>query len=76
MFKRAVSTLLVVFAYFLPVAPSPTSSLVPFTDGKDGYRFYIKWVDRGLKKSNPAIDILFHDASLSHLKTCLSQLAN
>lgn len=61
MFKRAVSTLLVVFALFLTsCANTPTSGLVPFTDGKDGYRFLYPngWTET---KSNPAIDILFHD---------------
>lgn len=61
MFKRAVSTLLVVFALFLTsCANTPTSGLVPFSDTKDGYRFLYPngWTET---KSNSAIDILFHD---------------
>lgn len=61
MLKRAVSTLLVVFALFLTsCANTPTSGLVPFTDSKDGYRFLYPngWTET---KGNSAIDILFHD---------------
>ncbi len=61
MFKRAVSTLLVVLALFLTsCANTPTSGLVPFADSKDGYRFLYPngWTET---KGNSAIDILFHD---------------
>ena len=61
MLKRAVSTLLVVFAIFLTsCANTPTSGLVPFADSKDGYRFLYPngWTET---KGNSAIDILFHD---------------
>ena len=61
MLKRAVSTLLVVFALFLTsCARTPTSGLVPFADSKDGYRFLYPngWTET---KGNSAIDILFHD---------------
>ena len=61
MLKRAVSTLLVVFALFLTsCASTPTSGLVPFADSKDGYRFLYPngWTET---KGNSAIDILFHD---------------
>ena len=61
MFKRAVSTLLVVFAIFLTsCANTPTSGLVPFADSKDGYRFLYPngWTET---KGNSVSDILFHD---------------
>lgn len=61
MFKRTVSTLLVLFALFLTsCANTPTSGLVPFADSKDGYRFLYPngWTET---KGNSAIDILFHD---------------
>jgi len=61
MFKRAVSTLLLVLALFLTsCANTPTSGLVPFADSKDGYRFLYPngWEET---KGNSAIDILFHD---------------
>ncbi|MFN6068914.1 MAG: photosystem II reaction center PsbP, partial [Pseudanabaena sp.] len=61
MLKRAVSTLLVVFALLLTsCASTPTSGLVPFADSKDGYRFLYPngWTET---KGNSAIDILFHD---------------
>ncbi len=61
MFKRAFSTLLVVFALLLTsCANTPTSGLVPFADSKDGYRFLYPngWAET---KGNSAIDILFHD---------------
>jgi photosystem II oxygen-evolving enhancer protein 2 len=61
MIKRAVSTLLVVFALFLTsCANTPTSGLVPFADVKDGYHFLYPngWAET---KGNSAIDILFHD---------------
>ena len=61
MLKRAISTLLVVFALFLTsCAGTPTSGLVPFADTKDGYRFLYPngWTET---KGNSAIDILFHD---------------
>jgi photosystem II oxygen-evolving enhancer protein 2 len=63
MLKRAISTLLVVFALLLTsCANTPTSGLVPFTDTKDGYRFLYPngWTEtKG--NSNSVIDILFHD---------------
>ncbi|PZU96343.1 MAG: photosystem II oxygen evolving complex protein PsbP [Pseudanabaena sp.] len=61
MFKRAISTLVVVLALFLTsCASTPTSGLVPFADSKDGYRFLYPngWTET---KGNPSIDILFHD---------------
>jgi photosystem II oxygen-evolving enhancer protein 2 len=61
MFKRALSTLLVVLAIFLSsCANTPTSGLLPFTDTRDGYRFLYPngWTET---KGNSAIDILFHD---------------
>jgi photosystem II oxygen-evolving enhancer protein 2 len=61
MFKRVISTLLVVFSLLLTsCASTPTSGLVPFVDSKDGYRFLYPngWTET---KGNSAIDILFHD---------------
>ena len=61
MLKRAVSTLLVLFALFLTsCANTPTSGLIPFADSKDGYRFLYPngWTET---KGNSMIDILFHD---------------
>ena len=61
MFKRVVSTFLVIFALLLTsCANTPTSGLVPFVDSKDGYRFLYPngWTET---KGNSAIDILFHD---------------
>lgn len=61
MLKRAVSTLLVLFALLLTsCANTPTSGLIPFADSKDGYRFLYPngWTET---KGNSMIDILFHD---------------